>query len=234
MFTVTPAIDVAGGRVVRLYQGSPSAMTVYNQDPVAQAAYFVEAGAPALHLVDLDGAFGRPGLSAESVRDIVALRRPVQLGGGIRTVAAMARWLELGVSRVLVGSAVQDRTLLAAMAREAGPGRLVVSLDIRSERLAVDGWRVTSGLDASQVAESLQEVGLNQLVVTAVERDGTELGPDLALVQAWVTAGFRVTGAGGVRHVQDLRALKAVRAEGAVVGRAFYEGRLTMREALGC
>ncbi|MGC8486629.1 MAG: HisA/HisF-related TIM barrel protein [Clostridia bacterium] len=234
MFTVTPAIDVAGGRVVRLYQGSPAAMTVYNQDPVAQAAYFVDAGAPALHVVDLDGAFGHPGLSAESVRDIVALGAPVELGGGIRTLAAVARWLDFGVSRVLVGSAVQDRTLLAAMAREAGPGRLAVSLDIRSERLAVQGWRVTSGLDASQVAESLRDVGLNQLVVTAVERDGTELGPDLALVQAWVSAGFRVTGAGGVRHVHDLRALKAVHAEGAVVGRAFYEGRLTMREALVC
>ncbi len=234
MFTVSPAIDVADGRVVRLYQGSPNTVTVYHRDPLTQAADFVRAGARTLHLVDLDGAFGRPGLSAEMVQDIVSLGCPVELGGGIRTVAAVAGWMERGVARVLVGSAIQDRPLLAAMAREAGPGRLAASLDIRADRLAVEGWRVTSGLHMADVMAVLRDIGLTDLVVTAVERDGTERGPDLDLVQAFIAAGFRVIGAGGIRDLADLCALKELGAAGAVVGRALYEGRLTMKEALSC
>jgi phosphoribosylformimino-5-aminoimidazole carboxamide ribotide isomerase len=234
MFTVRPAIDVMAGQVVRLYQGSPDAVTVYHRDPVAQSACFVKAKAQALHLVDLDGAFGRPGLPAGLVRDIVSLGCPVELGGGIRTEEAVARWLELGVDRVLVGSVLQDRRELAAMARVAGPDHLAAALDIRTDRLAVEGWRVTSGLYMDQLTEILRDVGLTELVVTAVERDGTGLGPDLDLVRSFVAAGFRVTGSGGIRDCGDLSALRGVGADGAVVGRALYEGRLTMKEALSC
>jgi phosphoribosylformimino-5-aminoimidazole carboxamide ribotide isomerase len=235
MFTVMPAIDVQDGRVVRLYQGKSAEATVYGDDPLSQAAAFVAQGAPALHLVDLDAAFGRPpGLDPHWVKAIVGLGVPVELGGGIRSREAAARWLMAGVARLVVGSALRDPDLLDDLTALAGPERITVSLDVLNGQLRLDGWRTAMDLTPADVRADLRRRGLTRVIVTAVDRDGTSRGPDLALVAGWIGEGFEVTAAGGIRHVGDLRALKAVGASGAVVGRALYEGALTMKEALAC
>lgn len=231
MFTVMPAVDVVDGRVVRLYQGDPGAMTVYHQDPVAQAAQLVADGAKALHVVDLNAAWGRPGLTEQLVGQLVALGVPVQVGGGVRSVDAARRWLNVGVARVVVGSAIRDERMLAALVSQVGVERLVVSLDFRADQLAVDGWRRAVAVDQDAVADQLRGLKMRRVIVTAVARDGTGGGPDLALVARWRQHGFGVTAAGGIRGVADLQALADAGAEGAVVGRALYEGALTLADA---
>jgi len=233
MFTVMPAVDVVDGCVVRLYQGDPGAVTVYHRDPVAQAAQFVAEGARALHVVDLNAAWGKPGLTEQLVGQLVGLGVPVQLGGGVRSVDAARRWLDVGVARLVVGSVVREAGVLAALVNAVGVERLVVSLDFRVDQLAVDGWRTQVAVDRNAVAEQLRELGMRRVIVTAVARDGTAGGPDLALVALWRRLGFQVMAAGGIRGVADLRALAQAGAEGAVVGRALYEGALTLAEAEG-
>lgn len=235
MFTVMPAIDVKDGKVVRLYQGRSAQATVYSGDPLGQAARFVEDGARALHVVDLDAALGgRTGLTPDQVRGMVALGVPVEVGGGIHSREAAARWLDEGVTRLVVGSALRAPALLDELLRLAGPERLRVSLDILDGRLRLDGWRTAADLDLKDTASDLRRRGLARVIVTAVDRDGTSRGPDLALIREWVAEGLEVTAAGGIRDASDLKALRAAGASGAVVGRALYEGALTMKEALAC
>ncbi len=226
MFTVMPAIDVLDGRVVRLMQGRAEQPTVYGDDPVAQARAFCAAGARALHVVDLSSAFGQPGLSESQGRRLAALGVPVQLGGGVRSVEAARRWLDCGIRRVVVGSAVADPEVLAAFARELGPDRVAVSLDFRGRALATHGWRSEAALGREQVAPRLHQHGWRSVIVTAVERDGTGQGPDLDLVAEWVAEGFSVTAAGGIRGAEDAAVLARAHAAGAIVGRALYDGSL--------
>ena len=226
MFSVTPAIDILDGRVVRLTQGDASRVTVYRDDPVAQARAFVDAGARALHLVNLSAAFGRAGVSVGQVQRITALGVPVQVGGGVRTLDTARRWLDCGVRRVVVGSAVADGDLLAAFAREVGPERVAVSLDWRSGALATHGWLTDATLTRAEAASRLRVLGWRAVTVTAVDRDGTGRGPDLNLVADWIAEGFQVTAAGGIRGGQDVDALRRLGAAGVIVGRALYDGSL--------
>lgn len=226
MFTVMPAIDVLDGHVVRLTVGDAERSTVYGEDPVAQAQAFCAAGARALHVVDLSAAFGQPGLSESQGRRLAALGVPVQLGGGVRSVEAARRWLDCGLRRVVVGSAVADPDLLAAFARELGPDRVAVSLDFRGSALATHGWRSHAAQGRAQLAPRLRQHGWRSVIVTAVERDGTGQGPDLDLVAEWVAEGFAVTAAGGIRGLADAAALAQAHAVGAIVGRALYDGSL--------
>ncbi len=226
MFSVIPAIDVLDGRVVRLTQGDANQVTVYRDDPVAQAHAFVDAGARALHVVDLSAALGRAGVSVGQVQRITALGVPVQVGGGVRSIDAARRWLDAGVRRVVVGSAVADRNLLGALAREVGTARVAVSLDWRHGTLATHGWRTDATLTRAGVARRLRALGWRAVTVTAVDRDGTGRGPDLELMADWMAEGFQVTAAGGIRGAQDVDALRRLGAVGAIVGRALYDGSL--------
>ncbi|HEY8368123.1 MAG TPA: 1-(5-phosphoribosyl)-5-[(5-phosphoribosylamino)methylideneamino]imidazole-4-carboxamide isomerase [Thermodesulfobacteriota bacterium] len=235
-FEVVPAIDVKDGRCVRLVQGRFDEATVYGDDPVAVARRWAEAGAPRLHVVDLDGAVaGRP-----LARDlVVAIARavaplPVQVGGGIRTRADLDAYLDAGLDRVILGTAaLEDRGLLAAAAA-AHAGRVWVGLDVRDGRLAVRGWLETAAEAPVEAASALAEAGAAGFVVTDIARDGTLAGPSLEQALAVARAVDRpVLASGGVSSADDLRRLAASgRLAGAIVGKALYAGRVTLADAL--
>lgn len=232
-FVVIPALDVLDGRCVRLAQGDRERVTVEGGEPAAAAARFGKAGARLLHLVDLDGAFaGAP--SPELVVRVVAAANgvPVQAGGGYRTVEAVEAGLAAGAVRIVVGTAALSRSFLAAAGRSFAE-RLVVAIDVRDGEVAVDGWTRTARLGAAELARRCAEAGLARLLVTSTSRDGSLLGPDLALLEeVMAAAGLPVLAAGGVASLDDLRRLRGLGCEGAIVGSALWQGRLDLAEAL--
>jgi len=232
-----PAIDLKGGHVVRLLRGEADAATVYGDDPAAQARQWQALGFAWLHLVDLDGAFSGKPANAEAVEEILqSVDLPVQLGGGIRSMAAIERWLALGVRRVILGTvAVKDPALVIA-ACKAFPGRIVVGVDAKGGMVAVEGWAETSSLTAVDLARRFADAGVAALLYTDVGRDGTLEGADLEGTKALAD---RVTipviasgGVGGLADIEALAALKHPGIEGVVVGRALYDGRLEPARAL--
>jgi len=232
-----PAIDLKAGQVVRLYKGAMDRATVYGDDPAAQAASFEAAGFRWLHLVDLDGAFaGRAGNAAAVEAILARVSLPVQLGGGIRDLAAVERWLALGVRRVILGTAaVRDPELVRAACR-AHPGRIVVGVDAKDGLVAVEGWAETSTLTALDLARRFADAGVAALLFTDVARDGALTGVNVEATAALARdSGLPVIASGGVAGLEDLRRLKDVAdagIEGVVVGRALYEGRLDAAAAL--
>ena len=225
-----PAIDVLDGRVVRLEQGSRERVTVEGGDPGAAAARFAAAGASWLHLVDLDGAFaGTPHL--DLVRRVSALGLPVQVGGGYRTVELVAAAIDAGAARVLIGTAALNEVLLRT-AVERFDGALAVAVDARDGRVAVDGWTTSTLTKPRELAERCAAVGVERLVVTATRRDGTLGGPDLALLDEVLGAGLPVVAAGGVSSLADVRVLRDLGCEGAIVGSAIWLGRIDLADAV--
>ena len=232
-----PAIDLKAGQVVRLYRGAPQQATVYGSDPAAQAEAFAAAGFRWLHLVDLDGAFaGRPANAAAVETVLRRVSLPVQLGGGIRDLATIERWLALGVRRVILGTAAVRDPALVRTACKAHPGRIVVGVDARDGKVAVEGWAATSELTALELAQRFADAGVAALLFTDVGRDGALTGVNVEATAALARdSGLPVIASGGVAGLEDLRRLKAVAAqgiEGVVVGRALYEGRLEAAAAL--
>jgi phosphoribosylformimino-5-aminoimidazole carboxamide ribotide isomerase len=230
-----PAIDIRNGRVVRLSQGEAARETVYAEDPARVAAEFAEAGARWIHVVDLDRAFDQGGNDA-AVRRIVAQvggRARVQLGGGLRTLDRVREGLALGVSRLVIGTAAAtDRAMLAAAVALASSERLAVGIDSRNGFVAVRGWTETSTLPAADLARDVVNLGIATLIYTDIARDGMLQGPDVAGAAALQAAGARVIASGGVATLDDLRRVEAAGLAGAIVGRALYEGRIALRDAL--
>jgi phosphoribosylformimino-5-aminoimidazole carboxamide ribotide isomerase len=230
-----PAIDIRHGRVVRLSQGEATRQTVYGDDPVAVAERFAEAGAEWIHVVDLDRAFG-DGENASVVRRIVARagwRVRVQLGGGLRTVDLIREGLDQGASRVVIGTAAAiDPAVVPAAVSATDAERIAVGIDARDGRVAIRGWTETSELTAGTLAARVLKEGVRTLVYTDVARDGMLGGPDVEGARRLQTLGAAVIASGGVAGVEDLRALRRAGLAGAVVGRALYEGRLSIQEAL--
>lgn len=229
-----PAIDLRGGRCVRLLQGDYDRETVFSSDPVDQVRRFVDQGARRLHLVDLDGAKAGLPLQAELVgRMVRAAGVPVQLGGGIRTLDTVRAYAEAGVTRLVAGSvAIEDPDLLAAMA-EVLPGRIVLGLDARDGRVATRGWIDTSPLLAVDVARRSQSLPLAGIVYTDIATDGMLSGPNLAALSEMIAATpFPVVASGGIAVADDLRRVAGIGAAGCIVGRALYDGGLGLREAL--
>ncbi len=232
-----PAIDLKNGEAVRLQQGDMTRATVFNRDPAAQAQAFERQGFEYLHLVDLDGAFaGQPmnGLAVERILAVVKI--PVQLGGGIRDRATIDGWLGKGVARVIIGTAaVRDPALVKEAAR-AYPGRVAVGLDARDGKVAVEGWAQTSELDALDIARRFEDAGVATIVYTDIARDGMLKGLNLDATIALADAvSIPVIASGGLASLDDVRALLAARAnklEGAIAGRALYDGRLDPAAAL--
>lgn len=222
-----PAVDLKGGKAVRLYEGDPGRETVYG-DPVAAALRWQEEGARWLHLVDLDRALGQ-GDNREALGRIAAvLRIPFQVGGGIRSLEALREVLALGAGRGVVGTvAVKDPSLLARMLAEAGPERLAVALDARGLEVVVAGWQEATPLSALDLLRAWAAMGVRTVIYTDVRRDGTLRGLDLEVVarvrEAWP---HQLIAGGGIAGPEDLKALEALGVEGALVGKALYEGRV--------
>lgn len=237
-----PAIDLRDGRAVRLLRGEFGAETVYSEDPVAVAGAYQEAGAPWIHVVDLDAArSGEPANIALVAAIASAVACPVQAGGGVRNPEAAARLIDAGVTRVVVGTvAVEDPAVVEGLCRRY-PGQVAAGLDARGSQLAVRGWTETSAVDLTDAARRLGDMGVAALVVTEIGRDGTMAGPDLDQLGSVLSATtLDVIASGGVGSLSDLGSLAALepapgrRLAGVIVGRALYEGRFSVQEALAC
>ncbi len=232
-----PAIDLKGGRCVRLLRGDMASATVYNDDPGAQARAFEAQGFKWLHLVDLDGAVEGRAVNAEAVHKILfSTALPVQLGGGIRDRAAIELWLEVGIRRVILGTiAVKDPTLVRDVAK-AHAGRIAIGVDARNGQVAVEGWAKTANVSAIDLARRFEDAGVAALIYTDIARDGTGSGLNLDETAALASAvKIPVIASGGLGSLDDLRALKALahpNIAGAIAGRALYDGRLDPAAAL--
>lgn len=238
MITLYPAIDLKDGHAVRLVKGDFEQSTVFNEDPVAQARVFAEAGATSLHVVDLDGArTGEPAHAPLVASIAAAFGGTVHFGGGLRSRAAIETALAAGATRLVVGTAlVVDRELLRWAIDRLGDG-LVVALDARDGKVATHGWTQVSELEAEEVARDLVRTGVRHLLYTDIDRDGMLGGPNLAALRKVARAAppLTVIASGGVSSLDDLRRLRELRLDnlaGVVVGRALYEERFTVAEGL--
>jgi len=230
-----PAIDLKAGQCVRLLRGEMDAATVFNDDPGGQAHAFAKAGCAWIHVVDLDGAFAGKAENRAAVEAILgAVNVPVQLGGGIRDMAAVEGWLAAGVSRVILGTAaVRDPQFVKDAAR-AHPGEVAVGIDARGGRVAVEGWAETTDIEAADLARRFEDAGVAAVIFTDIDRDGAMQGPNVEATAALARAvSIPVIASGGVSSLNDLRALKASGAplDGVISGRALYDGRIDPGEA---
>jgi len=235
---VFPAIDLKGGQVVRLAQGDMNRATVYGSDPAAQAAKFAERGADHLHVVDLDGAFAGEAVNPSAVQAIIeAFPGKVQLGGGIRDRAAIDRWIELGVWRVVIGTAaLQNPDLVREAARDL-PGKIVVGVDARDGYVATHGWAEVSDMKVEELANRFADAGVAALLFTDVGRDGLLKGCNVdATLHLARRTRMPVIASGGVRDLGDILELARGASEGiegVITGRALYDGTLKLEAALG-
>ena len=231
-----PAIDLKAGQCVRLLRGEMSAATVFNDDPAAQARAFAAAGFEWLHVVDLDGAFaGRPVNAAAVAAILAASPLRVQLRGGIRDEARIADWLAAGVERVILGTVALRDPGLVRRACRAFPGRILVGIDARDGRVAVEGWAERSAIAAHDLALRFEDAGVAAIIYTDIERDGALSGVNVAATAALAEAlTTPVIASGGLASLADLRALKAASngIAGAICGRALYDGRIDAAAAL--
>jgi phosphoribosylformimino-5-aminoimidazole carboxamide ribotide isomerase len=232
-----PAIDLKEGLAVRLEQGDMARATVFHRDPAAQARAFEQQGFEYLHIVDLDGAFAGKPVNADAVdRILESISIPVQLGGGIRNTATVEAWLEKGVTRVIIGTAaVRDPPFVKQAARDY-PSKVAVGLDARDGKVAVEGWAETSELSALDIARRFEDVGVAAIIYTDIARDGLLKGLNLDATIALAEAiSIPVIASGGLASIDDIKALlspRAAKLEGAIAGRALYDGRLDAAEAL--
>ncbi len=231
---IYPAIDLYGGKAVRLYQGDYAAMTVYSPDPCAVARAFAAAGAERIHVVDLEGAKtgGTPNFGAVlAVKD--AFGGFLEVGGGIRSDETAERYLDAGADRVILGTAaVTDGALLRRLLEKYGP-RIAVGADLRDGRVAVRGWTEKSGLGAEEFLTEMERLGVKTVICTDVARDGAMRGANRALYGELVRRfSMEIVASGGVSSLEDVRELKALGAAGAIIGKAYYTGALDLAEAI--
>lgn len=237
--TLYPAIDLKDGACVRLRRGDMGDATRYSDDPAAQARVFADAGCEWVHVVDLDGAFaGRPANAAAVEAIVRNVSIPVQLGGGVRDMATIERWLQAGVSRVILGSVAVKNPALVREAARAFPGRIVAGIDARSGRVATEGWAETSDMEANDLAARMEDAGVSAVIFTEITRDGMLSGLDLEQTADLARrVSIPVIASGGVGNMDHLRDLRNVARDvpgiqGAIVGRALYDGRVALRDAL--
>jgi phosphoribosylformimino-5-aminoimidazole carboxamide ribotide isomerase len=232
---VFPAIDLKNGQCVRLAEGDMARATVYNEDPAAQARAFAAAGATALHVVDLDGAFAGASRNADGVAAAVtAFPGRVQVGGGVRTRANAENWFERGVWRVVMGTAALEDPALVREIAGAHPGRVVVAVDARDGLVTTRGWADVSTLPVAELAARFADAGVASLLFTDVGRDGMLKGVNLEATLALAAVSpVPVIASGGVAGIADIEALAGQKnIEGVITGRALYDGRLDLAEAL--
>lgn len=235
--TIFPAIDLKGGQVVRLAEGDMDRATVYGDDPAAQAAAFAQAGADHLHVVDLDGAFAGQSVNGDAVAAAIrAFPGRIQVGGGIRNRDHVERWLDLGVARVVIGTAALTDPDFVREAAAAHPGAIVVAVDARDGFVATQGWADVSDVSAVELARRFEDAGVAALLFTDVGRDGLLKGCNVEATVALARAvAIPVIASGGVAGIEDIHALVphvADGVEGVITGRALYDGRLDLARAI--
>ena len=228
-----PAIDMLGGKAVRLRQGKRDDVTVFG-DPVELAAKWRSKGAQWLHLVDLDAAFDGATTALPVIREVVrAFDGPVELGGGIRTMKDIELRVEAGVSRCIIGTAAAENPALVAEACRVFPGKIAVGIDAKNGFVALRGWVESSALTATELALRMRDAGVTTVIYTDVSRDGMMQGPNVAQTEALVRAtGMEIIGSGGVSSLKDVLDFRAAGCAGAILGRALYENAFTLEEAL--
>lgn len=235
---IIPAIDLRDGKCVRLFQGRGDEETVYSDDPVKVALRWQSKGAGYLHLVDLDGAFEGQPRNLPVVEKIVrAVDIPAELGGGIRAFEDIEKILGMGIERAILGTmAISDRWLVRKAVRRFGAERIVVGIDARDGRVAIKGWEEVTGTPLVELVRAVKELGIERVIYTDIGRDGTMAGPNLeATKQLAAKTGMKVIASGGVSSLEQIRELKEFEGfgvEAVIVGKALYEGRLDLEEAI--
>ena len=230
-----PAIDLKDGQAVRLVHGDMEQSTVFNDDPLAQAMEFVNAGCEWLHLVDLNGAFAGEPVNAAPVEAILkTCKVPTQLGGGIRDMATIEAWLDKGLSRVILGTVAVENPELVREAASAFPNQVAVGIDARNGRVATKGWATETDVMVTDLAKSFEDAGVAAIIYTDIMRDGAMGGPNVEATEALARAvSIPVIASGGVSSLDDLKALKATNIiSGAISGSALYDGEIELSEAL--
>jgi phosphoribosylformimino-5-aminoimidazole carboxamide ribotide isomerase len=235
---IIPAIDLLGGKVVRLEKGLEKTAKVYSDNPGETARAFEAAGARWIHVVDLDAAFGRPGVNFAAVDGILnTVRVPLELGGGVRSEEQIRFWIWRGIGRVVLGSAaVKNPDLVLNAVAEFGPESVVVGIDLRNGRVSIHGWTEDVELDGEDLAGEMRSLGVERIIVTDITTDGMLAGPNLAPINRIAeSTGLRVILSGGVSGHEDLERIRREAVpgiEGVVVGKAVYEGRLSLADAI--
>ncbi len=231
-----PAIDLKDGQAVRLIKGDMNQSTVFNDSPADQALAFVNAGCEWLHLVDLNGAFAGEPVNGAAVEAILAATNvPAQLGGGIRDMATIERWLDKGIARVILGTVAVENPDLVRAAAKAFPNQIAVGIDARGGKVATKGWATETDVMLTDLARSFEDCGVAAIIYTDINRDGAMQGPNVAATAALANAvDIAVIASGGVSSLADLVALKDCGANlnGAISGRALYDGAIDLKEAL--
>ena len=231
---IYPAIDIRGGKCVRLVEGDFNRETVFDQDPADAALRWEAAGATHIHVVDLDGARNGEPVNLDAIRRIRdSIGVNIQVGGGIRSVDHARSLIDLGVDRIILGSAIVSSLETVRDIADAFPGKIAAGLDARDGRLATDGWLVQSDVKATDIARNLIQSGISTIIYTDIRRDGTLAGPNLdALSEMIAIEGAQVIASGGIGTIGDVRAVAEAGAAGVIIGRALYDGRVDLAEAL--
>lgn len=234
---IYPAIDIRGGRCVRLTEGRFDAETVFADDPAEMALKWAGLGAEFLHLVDLDGALAGEGKNVPVIERILqSVSIPVQLGGGIRNLATIEKLLSLGVTRLILGSAAVKNPVLVEEACKKYPGHIAVGIDAKNGEVAIEGWGKGSGVAATELAKKMAAYGVETIIYTDISRDGMLSGVNVEATAALARAcGVPIIASGGVASIEDIRRVKAVEADGVqgcIIGKAIYTGAVDLQEAL--
>ncbi|MBN1561322.1 1-(5-phosphoribosyl)-5-[(5-phosphoribosylamino)methylideneamino]imidazole-4-carboxamide isomerase [candidate division KSB1 bacterium] len=235
---ILPAIDLLDGQAVRLKQGVEKSKKVYSENPLQMALHWRSQGASMLHVVNLDGAFGRSHKNVRVIRQIVdVLDIPVQLGGGIKTLDEARQWLDLGIARVIFGTiALTHPEIVAAALAQCGAGKIVIGLDGRHNKVAIRGWQEQTGTDVLELARRMRDLGAERVIYTDVQRDGELIGPDIeSTAELARLSGMTVIASGGfsqIEHFEQLAAMNNPLIEGAIVGTALYEGTISLPDLI--
>jgi len=234
---IIPAVDIKNGKCVRLLQGRMDSETVFSDDPAATAKRWEEEGAEIIHIVDLEGAIEKHPKNLSSIREIVEhVKSPIQVGGGIRTERTVRMYLEMGVERVIIGTEAIQNPGFVKDACKLFPGRIIVGIDARKGRAAIDGWTKTTQIKAKALAKRFEDCGIAAIIFTDIHRDGMQTGPNIEETRRLAEAvSIPVIASGGVSSIDDIKnliPLKAVGVLGVITGRALYSGSLNLKAAI--
>jgi phosphoribosylformimino-5-aminoimidazole carboxamide ribotide isomerase len=234
---IIPAVDIKNGKCVRLLQGRMDDETVYSDDPQAMASKWTRLGAQRIHVIDLDGAFAKIPQNTGSIRKILqTVKVPIQLGGGIRTEETVRMYLEMGVKRVIIGTGAIKRPDFVKKVCKFYPGQIIVGIDARNGKVAIDGWTQTTRIEAMELAKEFEDCGVAAINFTDIHRDGMQTGPNLdATLRLAEAVSIPVVASGGVSSIEDIKnllPLETAGVAGVIVGKALYSGKLDLKEAL--